>query len=253
MHDPMTVAFEIKNPFARGPDKPALVTVWHVDPERDGSDDSCGWFMRSRHGDQAILDRIARRFAFEWSHGIPKGWFDEDGDPNYSPQAITLGMFRIAANEVFGHWSRRADRFLRRHLHDILHFAENNCDSMYTFIAQPYGKDGRVPPERRAREAAHIIYPWIIRADRPWHRHPRWHVHHWHLQIHPLQRLRRWLFSRCRHCGRRVGSGPVVGYGWGSPPRRWFESFRGERDVAHPECDAENRVGWLAKKEEPRS
>jgi hypothetical protein len=52
MHDPMTVAFEIKWPFpakktwgngAIYRDYKTLVTIWHVDPESDGTDDSCGW------------------------------------------------------------------------------------------------------------------------------------------------------------------------------------------------------------------
>jgi hypothetical protein len=51
MHDPWTVAHEIKAPWKKRYGKndpatyhPALVTVWHVDPETDGTDDSCGWF-----------------------------------------------------------------------------------------------------------------------------------------------------------------------------------------------------------------
>lgn len=54
MHDPMTVAFEIRQPWggktypmkdgSTWHYRPALITIWHVDPERDGSDDSCGWF-----------------------------------------------------------------------------------------------------------------------------------------------------------------------------------------------------------------
>jgi hypothetical protein len=51
MHDPMTVAFSIRRPWAAkrrllGGDKyyPELFTIWHVDPETDGSDDSCDWF-----------------------------------------------------------------------------------------------------------------------------------------------------------------------------------------------------------------
>lgn len=32
MHDPMTVAFYFWS-----------ITIWHVDPEKDGIDDSCGW------------------------------------------------------------------------------------------------------------------------------------------------------------------------------------------------------------------
>jgi hypothetical protein len=49
MHDPMTVAWEIKSPFKQKHDlfqngyRNTWVTVWHVDPERDGSDDSCDW------------------------------------------------------------------------------------------------------------------------------------------------------------------------------------------------------------------
>lgn len=93
MHDPMTVAFEIRSPFR---DKPSemfpegyrrhFITIWHKDPCRDGSDDSCRWF-------------------------------------------------------------------------------------------------GGV--------------------DRPWWRHPRWHVWHWRIQIHPLQRTWQWLFDRCAMCGGR--------------------------------------------------
>jgi hypothetical protein len=47
VHDPMTVAHEIKVPWRRhwpgskDTYRPTLVTIWHVDPEKDGSDDSC--------------------------------------------------------------------------------------------------------------------------------------------------------------------------------------------------------------------
>lgn len=51
MHDPMTVALEIKSPFRGKPSqwwpkgyRSTLVTIWHKDPEKDGSDDSCDWF-----------------------------------------------------------------------------------------------------------------------------------------------------------------------------------------------------------------
>lgn len=172
MHDPMTVAHDIRYPWPWSKSgsgyRENLLTIWHVDPECDGSDDSCGWFMRSRHCDQEKLKKIESQFTFEWTHGVPNGWFADNGEPNYSCQAITLGMFRIAANIHFGHWSRRADRFLNRNLHNILHFAENNCDSLFTFIVQPYGRDNRETAEVRAQAAASIVYSWLCRADRPW-------------------------------------------------------------------------------------
>jgi hypothetical protein len=49
MHDPMTVAHDIKAPWTRrypsgSRYRPTLVTIWHIDPETDHTDDSCGWF-----------------------------------------------------------------------------------------------------------------------------------------------------------------------------------------------------------------
>ena len=78
MHDPMTVAFEIRSPIKRKnkffPEgyRQSLVTIWHVDPEKDGTDDSCGWFMRSRHGDQATLKKIAKAYEFRGLTGSPR-------------------------------------------------------------------------------------------------------------------------------------------------------------------------------------
>src|SRR5438270_11469354 len=54
MHDPMTVAFEIRSPIKRKSNlwpkgyRKSLITIWHVDPETDGTDDSCDWFNRKR-------------------------------------------------------------------------------------------------------------------------------------------------------------------------------------------------------------
>ncbi len=48
MHDPMTVAFEIKYPWKEGVSemfptgfRDTFLTLWHVDPEKDGTDSSC--------------------------------------------------------------------------------------------------------------------------------------------------------------------------------------------------------------------
>ncbi|WP_293683900.1 hypothetical protein, partial [Spirosoma sp. 48-14] len=65
MHDPKTVAFEIKNLFLRrkGGYYEPLITIWHCDPEnfrfKDGTqkqgggrDDSCGWHSPMYNLDQ---------------------------------------------------------------------------------------------------------------------------------------------------------------------------------------------------------
>jgi hypothetical protein len=68
MHDPMTVAFEIKNPFSWYVSQldgkryyNTLFTIWHVDPEKDGTDDSCdwsGWKRKLNPKEKAIVEAI---------------------------------------------------------------------------------------------------------------------------------------------------------------------------------------------------
>ena len=44
MHDPYTQCWSISLPFGKPYEYPVL-TIWHKDPEKDGTDDSCSWFM----------------------------------------------------------------------------------------------------------------------------------------------------------------------------------------------------------------
>lgn len=117
MHDPMSVQFEIRRPWPKRVNWstrkwyfPALVTVWHVDPEADGTDDSCR-VMRNR-------------------------------------------------------WAK-------------------------------------------------------------------FHVHHWRIQIHPAQRLRKWLFTRCEFCGERGPSLRLSTTYHRRPKRRMLQ---GDRDLFHFPC-----------------
>lgn len=55
MHDPMTVAFDFYLPKfwkrkrnKRWHDWFWILTIWHKDPESDGTDDSCRWFDKGR-------------------------------------------------------------------------------------------------------------------------------------------------------------------------------------------------------------
>jgi hypothetical protein len=63
------------------------------------------------------------------------------------------------------------------------------------------------------------------------------HVHHWKLQIHPLQHLRRRMLTRCTWCGGRSRkTDPVnVSHQWDGPRGRWW---RGEPGLFHEDCSA---------------
>lgn len=250
MHDPMTVAFEVRYPWRayRGPQKSeflstyrsSFLTIWHVDPERDGTDDSCGWFPRARHGDKAVFERIIKRFEWDWdrtfkSDGTGKvyncGLFAPTGAPHLSVIGITLNLFFVAAIEVFGSRDKAA-RFMRRNLFEILWFAENPVDSAHDGITLKFGND--YSRDDRIRQHASMVYGWILREQRPWWQHPKWHVWHWSIQVHPWQVVRRWLFSRCAACGKR--------FPWGYSPvsHQWDREkpkfLRGEVGLYHSEC-----------------
>lgn len=69
----------------------------------------------------------------------------------------------------------------------------------------------------------------------------RWHIHHWRLQIHPLQQLRRWALTRCSWCGGRSRTGDYVNtsHQWDGPRGPWW---RGEPGLFHRDCSMIERA-----------
>lgn len=256
MHDPRTVAFDIKRPWPQLTDAdsrrtwgrfywPTWITIWHVDPEKDGTDDSCGWFQRARHLNPAYLARVRSEFAFFWDRDRCC-WFRDAPDqmPRLSTISITLQMFRLAAKAYYTgrrfdrHGWRGMRRFMRRHLDEVLAFAENPLDSMRPFIEQIYGNTDDSREERIAHAAA-IVGACVARWEQPWYRHPRWHVWHWRIQVHPLQLFKRWAFSRCEKCGKGFAYGYApTSHSWHGTGPRWFRS---EPGVFHGDCSREPR------------
>jgi hypothetical protein len=177
MYDPMTVAHEIKSPFKKktpyGIYRKSLITIWHNDPESDGTDDSCGWFIRSRHVDNEVLEKIKREFNFHLKHNY---WWDKSGQMVFSPIATLLMMYKIAAYSHYKNWDR-ADRFVKKNLANIIIFAENETDCIFSFRKI-------VLKASVVEDFANVVYSDIVRKTRPWYKHPRWHIHHWKIQIH---------------------------------------------------------------------
>lgn len=239
MHDPMTLAFTVPYPWvhSRQPDGRAyrapFITVWHRDPERGGSDDSCGWsFPR--------LTKEQRRRLCDWA-------FDEGRNPYFlrEPSKAWTGS-RTEAETLY----RALVLLTARCLGLRMTFGEASLyaaqrvhnggveDASGALCWLPgYHCNGEDSPEKRREHLAGImggIARDLLRMRRPWWRHPRWHVHHWRLQVHPLQQFKRWAFSRCAGCGRRFpwGYAPTTTQ-WDGEGPRWF---RGERHTYHGEC-----------------
>lgn len=213
MHDPKTVAHEIylgsrkkKNGRYRNP----FITIWHVDPENDGTDDSCGHFIRIRHLPEDLIKKVRSEFTFNFQHNY---WFNDGGYPVFSVSGTVLQMYSSAAWQIFM-WKdgnnptkrarRRYKQFMRDYLFDILQFAENPADSLHSSITMKYEVEKR---EERIDHFVSVVLSDIMRKLRPWYKHPRWHIHHWEIQFHPWCQLKRRFWDKCCKCGKRGFTG----------------------------------------------
>ena len=168
MHDPWTVAFGSK-----------FVTVWHVDPETDGSDDSCGY---SRPRVSHAFDKLKKEAEFEHQ------FFFGDKYP-------TSNLNRASCYEViFGIWEIIRWRFYRKgvtasELVEIASLASNPNDNLRHIVDR-----ARHDQEEFVRLWA-CIYRAQARHHRKWYQHPKWHVRHWKVQIHVGRKVRFYLPS----------------------------------------------------------
>jgi hypothetical protein len=71
--------------------------------------------------------------------------------------------------------------------------------------------------------------------DCPYSSNWQWHIHHWKLQIHPIQHFRRWALTRCEWCHGRSRKGDYVNHsaGWDREDSPWW---KGERGLFHEDC-----------------
>lgn len=251
MHSPETVAFEIKSPFKKknflfpnGHREP-IITIWHNDPEKDGTDDSCGWFIRLRHADKKVYEQIVKEFESEWDRTFKSesgyvyncGWFSPEGDNILSVQGIVFNMYLYASKIVFNPFNKispdkawkKAWNFMNKHRASITYFAENNRDSMRDIIVRKFERGCNVEYTAKKRmelieRCANVIYTDILRKNRKWYQHPKWHIHHWSIQFHPLQNLKRRYWDKCCVCGKRGFKSSAMSDWDGT--KRW-----------HQECD----------------
>jgi hypothetical protein len=218
MYDPKSIAFQIylgRKQSKSGRYNSPLITIWHNDPETDGTDDSCGWSIRSRHGCPEMLERIKSAIESDFdrtyvsdSSGMfyLRGYFTPiSGEPVMSVHGIVLNMFSVASWQFFNYNQKKQNKWMSDNLYDILYFAENPVDSLKDKVLGVF-RDGTGEGWKREEALnyyAETIYSYILRKNRKWWQHPKWHVHHWSIQFHPLQNLKRRYWDKCCKCGKR--------------------------------------------------
>lgn len=191
MHDPHSLIFTIPNifiPKGKYGYRPDLIRVWHVDPEKDGTDDSCGMFIRHRHLNKALLAKVVEELKFQCEY-----MFDNRGYPKYSVISIALQLYRQAAWVYFRPNEKKFNKFFSNHLHDCIFFAENPIDSLHSSISKPCKRPEE--KEYRIKHLAAVILADICTKDRKWYQHPRWHIHHWEIQWIFIEQIK-YLFKK---------------------------------------------------------
>ena len=257
MHDPMTLAFQFPPHRHGGPYRAPWVEVWHVDPEVGGNDDSCNWHGFRPHIPDDLRAWLRKEGEDHWVYAIRgvEKWRDTDDGrivpmpDHYWPGGMTSAS---ALELLYGIWSiivwrapRKGGPIYTRHLSRWLHTTEtraglphlmemltNPTDNLHDLVTR--ARAGDADGQKAMGDLFVAVYRIMQGATRPWWRHPRWHVHHWSIRVPLIQRLKRFLFSRCATCGKRFpwGYAPISS-SWHGPGPRWF---RGEEDVHHHEC-----------------
>lgn len=228
MHDPMTLAFQVRNPFKR---YSTLVEIWHVDPEKDGSDDSCGWFRPK------LTKKQISTLSFLAGDEARDPWFQKHlGKKPCSAadaECLLRGAFIVVANALR---VRISFDEAQRWAAELLHNPIDNVRSALCHLPgwhTNWKEDCEEGRKDTAEQFLFCIAKFILRERRPWYRHPRWHLHHWRIRIPLVQNFKRWAFSRCEKCGKGFKFGDAVVGTWDGKGPQWFS---GEPNVSHMDC-----------------
>jgi hypothetical protein len=228
MHDPMTVAHEIylgnkrkKNGHYRSP----LITIWHADPESDGTDDSCG-YTRPKLTDTQIAytkkiakDQFDQLYARKAAIAEGKDYAHVCYNQDIYGTIYWLWRCFSKGKEVWQYGKPMSNHDLQY----VYQLATNPIDNF-----QNYKNNTLEEFETFVR----LIYKAYCAYKRPWYKHPRWHIHHWRIQFHPLQQLKRRYWDKCAICGKRGFKGSA------------HSDWDGKR-LWHSECDQTAKISDL--------
>lgn len=241
MRDPSIVAFEIRYPwwhlsFGGRKYHDSFITVWHVDPESDGSDDSCGWSRVKIPEGEAVRVEAEAKGRIDWYLTYPPD----------SVESLIYTTYR----EVAWNFNKRA--LVPGDYPYILDLTHNLHDSLYqwasSLLLMFVGRERTHDLEYDFTRFYFQMLRLYRTHHRPWYKHPKYHFWHYRLQVHPLQSFKRRAFSKCCQCGKGFswGYSPVCGL-WDSDGPAWFKS---ERQVYHLDCRDHKSGGCQTEKTE---
>lgn len=215
-----------------------LITIWHVDPESDGSDSSC----RNALSRLTVKQRERLR-ALAWN---------EARDPHFLKRRGTEWNGTMAEAEsywrglmlVVAEWAGipvtldYATEWAAKLVH-----TPDCCPPRHKLCFEPGYHTNLKEDTREQREDRFFgICQWIaghlIERRQPWWKYPKWHFWHWRIQVHPLQNWWHRNFAKCDVCGKKMGRATRIGTCWDTPRVAWWKRLALKRQwyVRHENC-----------------
>jgi hypothetical protein len=158
MHDEFTVVKRFK-----------LFTIWHRDPETDGTDDSCGWTYPTISDAHRVRLNKEMKFDRDQVLNTYRNWSDR-----YRMHLIYTTYRHIKWVLFMEHLTAK----------DIIKI--NSCCYNYVDDLKIHVSDQDWENQLEFERFFWCITRHVLHARRKWYQHPRWHVSHWRLQIHFL-------------------------------------------------------------------
>ena len=202
----MTVAHEIRllpKYNRKGNYRTPLITIWHVDPESDGTDDSCGWSrVKLTDEERKYIKKVAkdqydqlyaRKAAIREGKDYASVCYNQDtfGTIYWLWRVFSKGKEvwqygKHLSNEDFQYVMQLATN----PVDNFQSHKNNTLEEFETFVT--------------------YLYSVYKTKKRPWYKHPRWHILHWKIQFHPWQKFKRRWLEKCCKCGKRGFTGLMI-------------------------------------------
>lgn len=178
-----------------------FITIWHHDPERGGSDNSCGYSYPRLTKEQIKTLKNASWWEAKYHHFLccdSKEWEGTYTEAEALYRGLILLVCRVL--RIRFSWDQ-----VSRMAAESTHVRDGGkAGDMFCFVPGYHTNNTNDTAERREDHFHSILCGVarnILHDKRPWWQHPRWHVHHWRLQIHPWQTFKRRFIDRCDKCG----------------------------------------------------